>query len=67
MKDKIKELIKHHTNSKNECNNLLEELNQIDSSKLSYQEIDSLESLVSKYTEESCWRGVFISQLQDLL
>ena len=67
MKEKIQELIKHHINSKNEVNSLLEELNQIDNSKLSLQEIDDLQSLINRYTEESCWRGVFISQLQDLL
>ena len=44
MKTKIQELINQHKNSKNEVNSLLEELSQIDSSKLSYQEIDSLET-----------------------
>ena len=67
MKDKIKELIQQQKTAKIEVEYMLEELNQIDSSKLSLQEINDLQSLISKYTEESCWRGVFISQLQDLL
>lgn len=67
MKDKILELIRHHREAKIECNNLLEELSQIDSSKLSYQEDEALEESRIKYREESAWRGVFISQLEYLL
>lgn len=67
MKEKIKELILHHSNSRDECRSLLEELNQIDSSKLSYQEIDSLEESKLKLLEEAYWRSVMLSDLENLL
>ncbi len=67
MKNKILELIRHHREAKQEVNMLLEELSQIESSKLSYQEDEALESLKVRYENESAWRGVFLSQLEDLL
>lgn len=67
MKEKIKELIQHHTNSKNEISSMLEELNQIDNSKLSYQEIDSLEESKLKLLDELYFRSLFISDLENLL
>lgn len=67
MKERIKELIQHHKQSKLECQSLLEELNQIESSKLSYQEIDSLETSKVKLLEEMYLRSVFVTDLESLL
>ena len=67
MKDKIEELIFHHKTAKQEVSTMLEELNQIDSSKLSYQEVDSLEESKLKLIDEKYFRQLFIQDLQSLL
>ncbi|GEM_PF-5520425 len=67
MKEKIKELIQHHTNSRIEIKNLLEELSQVDEVKLSYQEEVALKELRAKYSEEYSMRGIFIDELENLL
>ena len=67
MKEKIEELIISYKQYKFECQCLLEELSQIDGSKLSYQEIDSLEESKLKLLEEAYWRSVMLSDLENLL
>lgn len=67
MKHKIQELINHHKIAKQEVEFLLEELNQIDGSKLSYIEIDSLEMSKLKYLDELYFRQLFIQDLENLL
>jgi len=67
MRDEIRALIESHKIGKLECKSLLEELNQIDDIKLSYQEDIALKELKSRYSEEYAWRGVIIGQLEDLL
>jgi hypothetical protein len=67
MKQKIEDLIAHHKQAKIEVNFLLEELNQIDTSKLSYQEVDSLRETEMKYSDELYFRRLFIQDLESLL
>ena len=67
MKQKILDLITQQKLSKQECNIMIEELNQIASSKISKEEYKDLQELKSKYIEESAWRAVFINQLESLL
>lgn len=67
MKERIEELIQHHKTAKEECNFLCNELYDIDDSKMSEEDKTSLESLKMRYAEESAWRGVFISQLENLI
>ena len=67
MKQKILDLIAQQKLSKQECNMMIEELNQINNSKISKEEYKDLQELKSKYIEESDWRAVFISQLESLL
>ncbi len=67
MKEKIQELIKHQTDSRNEVRSLLEELSQIDVDKISYQEFNSLNELKVKYEEEMNLRSSFITDLENLL
>lgn len=67
MKERIQELIKHQTNSRNEVRSLLEELNQIDADKISYQEYNSLNELKVKYEEEMSLRSSFITDLENIL
>lgn len=67
MENKIKELIEHHKLSKLEVYSLLEELNQIDSSKISKEENNSLELSKARYMEEYAMRNIFINDLESLL
>lgn len=67
MKQKIEELIKHHKTAKLEVFTMLEELSQIDESKLDYKEIDSLRYSKIRYSEEVYFRQLFIQELKDLL
>ncbi len=67
MENKIKELIAHHKLSRLEVYSLIEELNQVDVSKISESEISDLELSKARYTEEYAWRGVFINDLENLL
>ncbi len=67
MENKIKELIEHYKLAKLEVYSLLEELNQIDVSKLSEEEINSLELSKARYMEEYAMRNIFINDLESLL
>jgi len=67
MQEKIQDLIQSHKTAKEECFGLLEELNAIGQGKLQKQDREALELTIIKTTEEYAWRGVFISQLEDLL
>jgi hypothetical protein len=67
MKQKIQELIDHHKNSKLECNMMIEELNQIDSSKITKEEHNNLTELKLRYMDEVGLRHVFIQDLESIL
>jgi hypothetical protein len=67
MKQKIENLILLYRESRTEVFSLLEELSQVDNSKLDYKEADSLQSLKTRYEEEYTWKGIFISELENLL
>jgi len=67
MKEQIKQLIQQHKQAKEEVWGCLNELSQFDEDKMSKEEVDTLEKVKSRYSEEYVWRGVFISQLEDLL
>lgn len=67
MKEKVQELIQHHKSSKDEVYMLLEELNQIDIDKISYQEDIALKELKAKHQEEYDMRQLFIQDLESLL
>lgn len=67
MKEKIQQLIENHTFAKQELKVMLEELSQIDMSKLSAIDRREMEcSQIALESEESL-RGQFISSLEDLL
>jgi len=67
MKEQIKELIRHHKESRTEVFIMLEELNQINTTKLNYKENDSLREHKIKLEEEYDMRGLFITDLKNLL
>jgi len=67
MKEKIEELIVHHQNSKKEVDILLEELYQIDLTKLSDKDVQELECSKIALDTERGMRVLFITELQDLL
>lgn len=67
MKTKIQEYVDQHTLAKQEIDSMLEELSQIDDSKLS--EVDKTQLNCSKMVldSEKDLRLIFINQLKDLL
>jgi len=67
MKTKIQELIDQHTFAKQELNGMLEELSQIDDSKLSESDIRQLDCSKLALVSEYDLRLIFINQLEDLL
>lgn len=67
MKDQIKNLITFHKVAKQECYSLLEELTGLRGMSMSDEDLHILEISIIKAEEELCWRGVFISDLEDLL
>jgi len=67
MKKKIQDLLDEYRLSKQEAYFLLEELSQVDGSKMSPEDKIALESTKLKTTEEIAWRGVFIGRLEDIL
>lgn len=67
MRDEIQALIKEYKIATMEVNMLLEELSQIDDTKLSYQEEISLKELKSSHEEAYRLYGQFIDQLENLL
>lgn len=66
MKEQIEQLIESYKESRKEVWSLLGELNQVDITKLTTEEINSLKESIIRYQEEYSWRGVFMSELQDL-
>lgn len=66
MKEQIEQLIESYKESRKEVWSLLGELNQVDITKLTIEEINSLKESTIRYQEEYSWRGVFMSELQDL-
>ncbi len=67
MKEEIIELIKHYNESKKEVYMMLEELSQVDNTKLSKEEKESLELSIAKLSTEHEMRGLFIQELKNLL
>ena len=67
MKEQIQQLIDNYKLSKLEVVSYLEELNQIDSSKLDYKEIDSLRESVIRYEESHYLYSIIITELENLL
>lgn len=67
MKDKIKELISQQKLRKDEVKRLLEELFQIDDSKLSDKDKEQLENSKQVLEVERNLRLSFIFELEDLL
>ena len=67
MKEKIENLIQQYKESRMEGWNCLGELNQIDISKLDYKENDILSESKIRHEEEYAWKGIFISELENLL
>jgi len=67
MRDEIQALIKEYKIAIMEINMLLEELSQIDDTKLSYQEEISLKELKSSHEEAYRLYGIFLDQLEGLL
>lgn len=67
MKEQIQELIQHHKTAKEECYGLINELRAIGRTKISESEVEDLNKTIEKYSQEYSLRGVFISQLEDLL
>ena len=62
MKEAIQQLIEQHKESKNECWHLLNEIREV-------QDIGNgdFHLTINKYEEEYAWRGVFISQLENII
>lgn len=67
MKEKIQELILHHKIAKLEVAQLLEELSQIEDSKLDYKELDALKESKIRYEVEYEMRQLMIQDLESLL
>jgi hypothetical protein len=67
MKEQIENLIAQYRESKQEVYSLLEELNQVNTTKLDYKENDSLREHKIKLEEELYMRNVMISDLENLL
>lgn len=67
MKEQIEELIEKYKLQKLEVFSYLEELNQIDSSKLDYKENDSLRESIIRYEESHYLYSIIINDLENLL
>jgi hypothetical protein len=67
MKEKIENLIEQYKESRQEVFNLLDELNQINITKLNYKENDSLREHKIKLSEGLYMRNIMLSDLQSLL
>jgi len=67
MKEKIQELILQQKTAKTEVKYLLEELSQIEESKLDYKELDALKESKIRYEVEYEMRQIMIQDLQSLL
>lgn len=67
MKTEIQELIKHYTETKKEIWMMLEELSQVDDTKLSIEEKESLKLSIARLSTEYEMRGLIVSDLTNLL
>lgn len=67
MKEQIQQLIDNYKLSKIEVFNCLEELNQIDGSKLDYKENDSLRESIIRHEESHYLHSIIITDLEHLL
>lgn len=67
MKQKILELIQCQKQSESECQYLLEELSQIEESKLDYKELDTLKDSKVRLEVELEMRCLFLSDLENLV
>jgi hypothetical protein len=67
MKEQIENLIAHYREARQEVFSLLEELNQVNTTKLDYKENNSLREHKIKLEEELYMRNVMISDLENLL
>lgn len=67
MKEQIQQLIDNYKLSKIEVFNCLEELNQIDGSKLDYKENDSLREFIIRHEETHYLYSIIINDLENIL
>lgn len=67
MKEKIQKLIQQQKTAKSEVQYMLEELSQIEESKLGYKELDALKESKIRYEIEYEMRQLFIQDLEELL
>lgn len=67
MKEQIQQLIENYKLQKLEVFNCLEELSQIDSSKLDYKENDSLRESIIMHEESHYLYSIIINDLENLL
>ena len=67
MKEKIEELISQHDFAQKEIKNMLEELSQIDDTKLSPVDLNQLDCSKIELESEYALRGQFVESLKDLL
>jgi len=67
MKEKIQELIQHHTTACNEITELINELYGLEGKSDKQEDIDALNQTIERSISEKAWRKVFINQLEDLL
>lgn len=67
MKEKIQELIQHHTLACEELSELINELYGLKNKSDKTEDIDALNQMIDKYSSEKAWRKVFINQLEDLI
>lgn len=67
MIEKIEELISQHDFAQKEIKNMLEELSQIDDTKLSPVDLNQLDCSKIALDSEYTLRGQFVESLKDLL
>lgn len=67
MTEQIQNLIHNHTLGKQECWELLQELNKIDEEKLSVHEIGRLRTSIKVVETEYDLRKIFINELKDII
>lgn len=67
MKEQIEKLLLEQKILKQECFELLQELNNLSGNKLSYKEKTILEHSITRTTEEHQLRSVFLIELENLL
>lgn len=67
MENRIKELLDWHISGNQEAAALMEEYFRLKHNKRFDVDKTSIDSLMLRLEEEITWRGVFISQLKDIL